>query len=189
DVLFTQVSHIVTQLNYPNKFKQVFLLLDSYQGPFLRQYQQGDFNQLLTSANELVNNGIVNGLLIAPTSSDVITVTYNQWFGAPTVTQSHTVSQAPLFSQIWAFNQVTTRYVLQCDCDVLVGRKDWQHDYIADMKAELIDPNVISVGFNIPKSTNAFLPYFGQDGQFAPEVRMGLLDLVKIKQTLPISNP
>lgn len=189
DVLFTQVSHIVTQLNYPKKFNQVLLLLDSYHGPFLRQYQQGDFNQLLKSANELVNNGIVDDLLIAPTSSDVISATYCQWFGASKVTQSHTTSQAPLFSQIWAFNQVTTRYVLQCDCDVLVGRKNWQHDFIADMKAELLASKVISVGFNIPKSTDAFLPYFGQDGQFAPEVRMGLLDLVKIKQTLPINNP
>ncbi|MDO6637932.1 glycosyltransferase family A protein [Pseudoalteromonas carrageenovora] len=189
DVLFAQVDHIVTQLNYPKKFKQIVLLLDSYQGPFLRQYQQGDLNQLLTSANELVNNGIIDELLIAPTSIEAISATYRQWFGASKVTQSHTTSQAPLFSQIWAFNQVTTRYVFQCDCDVLVGRKDWQHDYIADMKAELIDPKVISVGFNIPKSTDAFVPYFGQDGQFAPEVRMGLLDLIKIKQALPINNP
>ena len=189
EVLFSQVSHIVSQLNFPKRFKRIILLIDSYRGPFLRQFAYGDFNKLNLVADELLRAKVIDEILIAPTCESQISATYSQWFGSSEVTHSHTDKLAPLFSQLWAFDQIDTRYVLQCDCDVLVGRKDWQHDYLAEMKAELLDPKVISVGFNIAKSTDSFLPYFGQGGEFAPEVRMGLLDLEKITALQPISNP
>lgn len=189
EVLFSQVSHIVTQLNFPRRFKRIILLIDNYLGPFLRQFHQGDFNKLNLVANKLLKEKVIDEILLAPTCELQIQATYSQWFGTSEVTHSHTEKLAPLFSQVWAFDQIETRYVLQCDCDVLVGRKDWQHDYLAEMKAELVNPSVLSVGFNIPKSTDKFLPYFGQDGLFAPEVRMGLLDLKKITALQPISNP
>lgn len=189
EILFSQVSHIVTQLNYPLRFKRVILLLDSYRGPFLRQFHPGNFNTLNLAANTLLREQLIDEILVAPTCKSQIQETYSQWFGTSKITLSHTEKLAPLFSQLWAFDQIETRYVLQCDCDVLVGRKDWQHNYLAEMKTELLDPKVISVGFNIPKSTDNFLPYFGQSGEFAPEVRMGLLDLEKVKALQPIANP
>ena len=186
---YEQICHIVTQLEFPKRFAKKLLLIDLFDGPFLRQYAEPNLKSVLEQASELVKAGIIDQVISAPNSVETIKNTYKTWFNNAEVTNTHTSNNAPLYNQIWAFDQIETRYVLQCDCDVLIGRKDWQHDYVADMLTELQKPYVQSVGFNIPKATSVFLPYFGEPGQFAPEVRFGMLDLVKYKQALPIVNP
>ena len=187
--LYRQVEHIVTQLSYPEKFKRISLLIDDYPGPFLRQYAEPNLDSLMNQANKLKRDKVIDEILIAPNTKVSIEAAYRRWFGSQEVLSSHTVSNAPLYPQIWAFTHIKTRYVLQCDCDVLVGRKDLEHDFLADMLSAINPQTVLSVGFNIPKSTSKFLEYHGAPGQFAPEVRFGLLDLVKIHKLLPICNP
>lgn len=189
DVLSEQVIHIVSQLEYPRRFATKILLIDPYPGPFLRQYAEPNLQSVLTQADGLLQMRVIDAVLVAPTDCHSIIKTYQNWFGHTDVTNSHTKTNAPLFPQLWAFDQIKTRYVLQCDCDVLIGRKDWQHDYLADMLRELEKQNVQSVGFNIPKKGRQFLDYFGEPGQFAPEVRLGLLDLHKFYSGLPLVNP
>ncbi|MER2491112.1 glycosyltransferase family A protein [Catenovulum sediminis] len=188
DGLFEQISHIVTQLEYPKYFAEKILLIDLFEGPFLRQYAEPNLPAVIEQAKQLQKLGIIDKLISAPNSKDVIKETYNRWFNVSDVTETHTSRNAPLYNQIWAFDQINTQYVLQCDCDVLVGRKNWQHDFISDMLTELQKPDVHSVGFNIPKESEYFRPYFGKPGEFAPEVRFGMLDLHKFNQALPIQN-
>ncbi|WP_162149938.1 glycosyltransferase family 2 protein [Nitrincola nitratireducens] len=189
DNLSEQVIHIVSQLEYPRRFAAKILLIDPYAGPFLRQYAQPNLQSVLTQADGLLQMKIIDAVLIVPTDCHSIIKTYQKWFGNTDVMHTHTKTNAPLFPQLWGFDQLKTRYVLQCDCDVLIGRKDWQHDYLGDMLRELEKPAVQSVGFNIPKSGLQFLDYFGEPGQFAPEVRLGLLDLHKFNARLPLLNP
>lgn len=186
--LFEQICHIVTQLEYPKYFAEKILLIDLFEGPFLRQYAEPNLPVVIEQAKQLQKLGIIDKLIAAPNSKDVIKKTYNRWFNVNDVTETHTSRNAPLYNQIWAFDQIDTQYVLQCDCDVLVGRKNWQHDFISDMLTELQKPDVHSVGFNIPKESEYFRPYFGKPGEFAPEVRFGMLDLHKFNQALPIQN-
>lgn len=186
---YQQVEHIVTQLSYPKRFKRISLLVDDYPGPFLRQYAEPNLDSLLSQANKLKSDEIIDEILIAPNFKISIQENYLRWFGSGEVENTHTVKNAPLYPQTWAFSHIKTRYVLQCDCDVLVGRKDFEHNYLEDMLRAIHSQSVLGVGFNIPKSTNQFLDYHGAPGQFAPEVRFGLLDLVKIDQLLPINNP
>lgn len=187
--LIEQITHIVTQLEHPRRFAEKILLIDDHPGPFLRQYAEPDLPGLLVQAQKLKLEGVIDRILIAPRNEVVIRKTYLKWFGTDSILHTHTVNNAPLYNQLWGFDQVSTRYVLQCDCDVLVGRKDWNHDFLSDMLIELKKPDVQSVGFNIPKATSSFLDYFGTPGQFAPEVRCGLLDLKKFNSQLPIDNP
>jgi glycosyltransferase involved in cell wall biosynthesis len=192
--LYQQVTHIVTQLNYPTEFSNIVLLIDSYAGPFLRQYSLPDLASVIKQAELLKNKAVIDEYWITPEPKDLTWVeytkaTYYKWFGKKSISKSHSYSNAPLFPHLWAFDKLSTRYVLQCDCDVLIGRKNWEHDYINDMMTAIKKDDVECVGFNIPKLTNSFLLYHGASGEFPPEVRFGLLDLKKIMASLPIINP
>lgn len=188
-LLGEQVRHIVTQLSYPRKAGTVVLALDPYVGPYLRQFAVGDLNHLRVTAEELKSEGVVDEVWYSPTDPVEIHATYANWFGNPIVQETHTTSGAPLFPQIWAFDQVRTRYVLQCDADVLIGRKDFEHDFLADMLLAALPDDVLGVGFNIPQATNEFKPYQAEPGNFVPEVRFGLFDLERLRTLLPMANP
>lgn len=189
DVLTEQVTHIITQLSYPVTFAKTILLIDPHQGKFLRQYADDNLASVIQQAVKLEEERLIDKVLIAPSDSETIIATYKKWFAQPDCTETHTANNAPLFPQVWGFDQITTSYVLQCDLDVLIGRRNWQHDYIADMIYACEPQDVLAVGFNIPKSSPGFNPYHGEPGEFAPEVRFGLLDLNRIRNQLPIDNP
>lgn len=188
ELLAEQVRHIVSQLTYPVAFARMVLLIDPYTGPFLRQYTHGDLCKVQAIAQILKEEGTIDEVWQAPTSETDIQATYYQWFGRDDITASHTSICAPLFSQLWAFDQVHTPYVLQCDSDTLVGRRDLKHDFLTDMLDALNLDNVISVGFNIPQSQCEFKPYQGMPGQFSPEVRCGLLHLPRLRALCPLPN-
>ena len=181
-----QVRHIITQLSSPKKFGPIVLAIDRYEGPYLRQFAAGDLGRVSAVAAELRSVSMVDEVWFSPTDPAEIHSTYARWFGNDLVHETHTTSGAPLFSQLWAFDQVRTRYVLQCDVDVLVGRKDVSHDFIADMLAAAQPEDVLGVGFNIPQSIEGFKPYHGN---FVPEIRFGLFDLERLKALLPMTNP
>jgi hypothetical protein len=105
------------------------------------------------------------------------------------VEQPHTTAGAPLFAQLWAFERVQTRHVLQCDADVLVGRWDLGHDYLRDMLQAATPADVLGEGFNIAQPVEGFLPYTAGRGQHVPEIRLGLLDLQRLRAMLPLPNP
>ena len=186
--LIVQVRHIVGNLSCDRQFGKVVLLLDSFKGPFLRQYCGGDFVSLMLNSQTLLAEGWIDQVMLAPSDSDVIEGTYQSWFGIDGACSSHTSVGAPLFAQIWALDQIDTPYVLQCDVDVFVGRKDIHHDYLQDMLEALAAPEVWCVGFNIPQSESSFNKYHATEFGYVPEVRFGLLDLYKIRKALPLPN-
>lgn len=188
DLLAEQVKHIVTQLTYPAEFFCKVLLIDPYTGPFLRQYTAGDLHRVQVIAQTLQDEGVIDEVWLAPTTETDIRATYHRWFDRDDIVASHTSICAPLFSQLWAFDQVRTPYVFQCDVDTLVGRRDLEHDFLADMVSALNLDDVVSVGFNIPQSQFEFKPYQGMPGQFAPEIRCGLLHLPRLRALCPLPN-
>ena len=183
-----QVAHIVFQLSTPRLFAKVVVAIDTFMGTYLRQYTPGDLEALLDSAEALKTSGVIDAVWVVPKDTDLIEATYARWFAIPGIEATHTRSGAPLFSQLWAFQQVPTRYVLQADLDVLIGRKDHSHDFLLEMLEAASDPKVWCVGFNIPKKLNGFLTYTSRPTGFVPEIRLGLLDLQKISESLPLPN-
>jgi glycosyltransferase involved in cell wall biosynthesis len=189
DLMADQVQHIVTQLSYPRRAATIVLAIDPYVGPYLRQFAAGDLDRVRKTAAKLKSRGTVDEVWYSPTDSAQIHATYTNWFGSNTVQEAHTAIGAPLFSQLWAFEQVRTRYVLQCDVDVLIGRKDFHHDFLTDMLLAAQPEDVLGVGFNIPQAMEGFNPYQAEPGNFVPEIRFGLFDLERLMGLVPMANP
>ncbi len=183
-----QVAHIVFQLSTPRRFTKVVVAIDPFVGKYLRQYTTGDLQALLDSAEDMKTCGVIDDVWVAPKDTGSIETTYANWFAINGITATHTHSGAPLFAQLWAFGQVSTRFVLQADLDVLIGRKDHEHDYLLEMLEAASPPNVWCVGFNIPKKLKGFRLYASRPTGFVPEIRLGLLDLQKISANLPLPN-
>ncbi|MDF1667955.1 MAG: glycosyltransferase family A protein, partial [Planctomycetota bacterium] len=145
-------------------------------------------NELLKVARELKGQGILDRVLIAPDDRKTIRSVNTQWFELD-CDCSHTESGVPVSPQLWGFDQVQSRYVLQCDLDILIGRRDPKHDVLADMLAACREEGVVGVAFNIPHDSSAgFRAYDAPSGEYVPEVRCGLLDLERIRACLPLPN-
>lgn len=183
-----QVGHLVCRLSTPRRFKEIVLSIDTKVGTFLRQHSAGDLDAVRASARRLVEQGVINRVIEAPTGLDQISDLNSRWFGV-VCTETHTSSGVPVYPQLWAFEQVETRYVLQADCDVLICRHDYSHDYLAEMVSAHGEPGVMGVGFNIPHPlTSSAKTYAAPAGEYKPEVRLGLFDLNRLMASLPWSN-
>jgi len=183
-----QIIHIVDQLTLATEFKERILVIDSFEGPFIREHNKGNLAELIEIAKKLMYRGVLDSFLIAPKTRSEIKITYTQWF-ALSCSETHTVGGVPVFSQLWAFDQVQSRYVLQCDIDVLVGKYDSKHDAVGEMINACKEENILSIGFNIAHDPDTeFKPYRAPKGEFVPEVRCGLLDLKRIRRCLPLPN-
>lgn len=184
-----QVEHITHQLGRHDTFASTVLLIDPRQGAFIRQHREGDIESLLAAASELERLGLVDEVWVAPNEqAALVSSTLAAWFGHATA-ETHTMSGVPLFPQVWAFDRIRTRYVLQLDADVLIGREE-DDDVVGRMLEALSVERVFGVGFNIPQPEgSSFAEYDAPDGAFVPEVRLGLLDLNRLRDQRPFPNP
>ena len=183
-----QVGHVVHRLSVPRRFKEVVLSIDTKVGTFLRQHSAGDLAAVRASARRLVEQGVVTRVIEAPTGLDQVSDVNARWFGV-SCAETHNSSGVPVYPQLWAFEQVGTRYVLQADCDVLICRHDHSHDYLAEMVSAHGDPGVMGVGFNIPHPLSSPAnAYAAPAGEYKPEVRLGLFDLIRLRSSLPWLN-
>jgi len=184
------VHHIIAQLCERDRFAETILLIDPKKGPFQRQYTEGNLSKLLEKANDLREKNVIDRILISPgdDQKEIIATTNEQWFGIRCA-ESHAGKGSPVFPQVWSFEQVTTRYILQTDADVIIGRASYEHDVIGEMKEALQEKNVFSVGFNIPQQESAvFMPYDAPEGRYVPEIRLGLLDIERMMEQRPFPN-
>jgi hypothetical protein len=184
-----QVQHLVSELGMRARFAKKVLLIDPFEGPYLRQFAEGDLSMLRVAASQLHQAGLIDEVWVAPTDPVDVREINEQWFALPQVSASRTAQGAPVATQLWAFDRVVTPFVLQMDIDVLIGGSDVHHDVIADMKCACVEQGVWCVGFNIPQADEGFKVYTGEPDQFAPEVRCGLLNLERIKNHRPFANP
>lgn len=181
-----QVIHIVDQLVGPHDFADRALLVDTHTGSFLRQHAPGNLDSLLTVGRELVESGVLDRVLIAPSDAETLRQINRAWFNAD-CTGSHSTDGVPVAPQVWGFDQVQTQYVLQCDIDSLVGRRNRDHDYLAEMLTACRMEGVPCVAFNIPHAPDGgFRSYVAPAGEYKPEVRCGLLDLQRLRDLRPL---
>ncbi|MCC6426034.1 MAG: hypothetical protein IT435_04365 [Phycisphaerales bacterium] len=183
-----QVRHIVGQLVGPGDFAERLLLIDPHPGPFIRPHNDGSLDAVHAAASRLVSDGLLDRVRQSPADADSVSRINERWFGAASV-GSHSIEGIPVTPQVWAFDQVATRYVLQCDADVLIGRLDYRHDYLQEMVAACSAAEAVGVAFNIPHDpASGPRPYEAPAGGHKPEVRCGLLDLQRLRSLLPLPN-
>lgn len=189
EVLYQAVRHIVKQLSLPNSFHEVLLALDIRKNDFLREYNsKNSWELLIAEAQRLIDDSIIDNY-IYPQAEDVLAIN-REWSGLET-NQTHTIKKVPLTAQLFAFEKAQCDYVLQVDCDAMIGRQSTEHSFLNDMISELQhNDKALTVGFNIYKGAQtSFTPYFGfENGGFVPEVRFCLLQKSRFKRLLPLKN-
>ncbi len=189
EIIYEAVKHIVRQLSYPNTFDEKILALDIRQSDFLREYNsKNTWEKLIEEAQKLVDDFVIDKFIF-PTENDFQNIN-KKWFGLET-NATHTIKKVPVTAQLYAFEKAKNDFILQVDCDAMIGRLSKEHSFIDDMISEIEkNENVLSVGFNIYKGKEtSFTPYFGfENGGFVPEVRFCLLKKSRIENILPLKN-
>ena len=180
------IKHIIRQLSSPNPFYEVVVSIDTKEAQFLREYNStGNLARLIEIVQKLVDDKVIDRYIVfdAEKTEEI----NERWFGIRS-NQAHTTKNIPISSQLFAFEQCQGDYVMQCDCDVLIGRKDLTHSFLEDMLSELKqNENVLFVGFNIYNRESK--PYFGfENGGFVPEVRFGLFEKERLFALRPFPN-
>ena len=182
-----QIKHILKQLLFPDMIKEVLVLVDIKKENFLREYDKGNYEILINKLELLRQDGLIDDYFSI--SEEDIKKTNFFWFRL-NCKNTHTIKNAPVTSQLYAFQNIKSKYLLQLDSDVLIGRVDYNHSFLDDMINELKkNKRVVSVGFNIPKKEQKFYEYFGfKNGGFVPEVRFCLIDRDRLLNLRPLPN-
>lgn len=187
--LYHQTLHIIKQLSSPDMFIERIIAIDKRERDFLRQYTDtGSLQELRDVCLKLIQEGLIDRIIEIEDES--IELINQRWFGFKT-NVTHTYDKIPVTAQIYSFEEAKGDFIFQMDCDVMIGRRDYNHSFLSEMINEFQkNPNVISVGFNIyQKEPESFTKYFGfENGGFVPEVRMGLIHKERLMNLLPLEN-
>lgn len=183
-----QLHHIVGQLEGPRRFVEKVVIYDDNPGPFVRQYDPGDLEQLERALDELFEEGVIDRAVRVGRDPDSVREVLRRWFslsvGIPTSSNGeHTASS------LAGFDVVRTNYVLQLDSDCLIGRPDRRYDYLGEMLGVLEnDPEALTVSMSVPLDRRG--PYTPADRgtKWRTEVRCSLLALERIRGRLPLPN-
>jgi broad specificity phosphatase PhoE len=183
-----QVEHLVGQLEGPRVFRQRVLAIDSRRDGFVRQHACSDTVSLQQAAQRLVHRGWIDRVLLgAPEGPEAATV-IREWFGLDS-TATHSIHGAPLVTPLQAIASCSADYVLQVDSDLLVGRRDRDHDFLGEMIAQFqADDRVVTAALNIAR--DADLPFSAGDGArpWRVEVRGSLVHRERLLAARPLPN-
>ena len=136
----------------------------------------------------LLQDGVVDRVVYAPTDPEVIRSTYRKWFDAESV-ETHSANGQQLFATLFGFDSCTGDYVMQLDSDLLITRTDWDHDYLVEMADVLHrDPKALFVPLSVCQTETAPYTAEGPDGNWRVEVRGCLYDRQRLQSLLPVSN-
>ena len=182
------VRHLVRQLEGPRSFAEKVVVVDSYGGPFRRQYDSPDHAAHRAVMERLLCDGVVDRVVYAPTDAGRIRSTYRRWFSVQSE-ETHSANGQQLFATLFGFDSCTGDYILQVDSDLLIVRLDHEHDYIAEMEDVLRrDPEALFVSLNICRAEAEPYTYGGQGGSWRVEVRGCMYDRRRMESVLPIPN-
>ena len=183
-----QVRHLVEQLETPVRFAERVVVVDTYAGPFTRQYDEPDPEAHQAAMERLLSDGVVERVVYAPDDPAVIRAIYRKWFGAESE-ETHSANGQQLFATLYGFESCTGDYVLQVDSDLLVVRHDRGHDFLAEM-AEVFrtDPMALFVPLSICHPEPVPYTHAGPNGDWRVEVRGCLFDRERLASVLPVVN-
>ena len=183
-----QVRHLVNQLETPLRFVEKVVVVDTYEGPFARQYDEPDPQAHRAAMDRLLTDGVVDRVVYSPDDKSVIRETYRKWFGKESE-KTHSANGQQLFATLYGFDSCVGDYVLQVDSDLLVARRDSGHDYLAEMVDVLrTDPKSLFVPLSICHPEPVPYTHEGPDGDWRVEVRGCLFDRQRLESVLPVAN-
>ena len=146
------VRHQVAQLEGPAVFVEKVVVVDTFDGPFSRQYEQPDPEDHRAAMERLLKDGVVDRVIHAPRDTEAVRATYLKWFGVESI-ETHSANGQQLFATLFGFDSCTGDYVLQLDSDMLIARSDKSHDYLGEMAGILQrDPRALFVPMSMCRS-------------------------------------
>ena len=183
-----QVEHVVAQLESPRLFREKAVLVNSYEGPFARQYDSADTGALMRALASLVSEGVIDRVLEAPPDRRWAASLNRRWFGLDEVALRAENGQ-PVLATLHGFEQCAGEYVLHVDSDCLIGRPDPGFDYLQDM-LEVFENDPDCVTVSLPVASRSRMAYTRGDGRakWRTEVRCGLISKSRIEWVLPLPN-
>ena len=182
------VRHQVGQLEEPTGFVEKVVVVDTFDGPFPRQYDYPDPEAHRAAMNRLLEDGVVDRVVYAPSDPDIIRDAYRRWFGVET-DETHSINGQQIFATLFGFEACAGDYALQLDSDLLISRRDRSHDYLNDMVNVLrSDPKALFAPMSIYKSEQTAYTYQGDNGAWRVEARGCLFDIERLQAVLPIPN-
>ena len=186
--LETLVTHIVKQLERPDHFKEVLVVVDSKEYDFIREYSAPKKRETLQALDRLKERGIINDYFISPSDENEILRINREWFSVE-CSASHCIRNIPVAPQLFGFEKCSGDYILQVDCDAIVVRRDFNHSYLSDMINALKSQSVVSVSFNISHSPAASnVEYCSNIPSYVPEVRFCLFEKKHFFNMRPYPN-
>ena len=182
------VRHQVRQLEGPVRFVEKIIVVDTFGGPYSRQYEQPDARAHRDAMDRLIADGTVDRVVYAPEEPEIIRRTYRKWFGVESE-EAHSVNGQQLFATLYGFDSCRSDYILQLDSDILISRKDPSHNYLAEM-VEVFQRD--SLALFVPLSICRFekLPYTPEspNGDWRVEVRGCMFNRLRLQSVLPVPN-
>ena len=184
-----QVEHIVGQLEGPRFFLERVVVVDTYVGPFARQYDSGNFEAVEKSLHSLVARGIIDRILVAPNeSTDEAASIMRKWFSI-TEPVARAFNGQPTLTTLYGIENCRGNYVFHVDADCLIGRQDRRHDYLADILGIFdSDPNCVTVSFPIASRRRSGYAPRSEHGKWRTEVRCGIISKQRLEEILPLPN-
>ena len=138
------IRHQVERLEESSAFVEKVIVVDTFDGPFLRQYEAPNPQAHRAAMRRLLEDGVVDRIVYAPTDPRIVRDTYIKWFGAESQ-ETHAAGGQQLFATLYGFDACVGDCVLQMDSDILFHASDENHDPVADMASVLqSDPRALS---------------------------------------------
>jgi len=184
-----QLGHILESLKHNYNYKEVVVAVDPFNGPFLREYGKPSLDDVYRIIDDYVRRGYIDRVVVSPNNDpEQIQQLYQRWFMVDSL-ETHSAKGVPIFPQLWAFEQVKTRFVLQCDLDCMISLGADSEGWLEQMHDAIHAEDVMSVGFKTaPNPHHDTMEYSAPAGRHVPEVRFALLDLMKIMTLRPFPN-
>ena len=182
------IRHQVGQLETPVRFVEKVVVVDTFQGPLARQYDQPDPEAHRAAMERLLSDGVVDRVVYVPTDPETVRAVYRKWFGQESV-ETHSGNGQQLFATLFGFDSCSGEYVLQVDSDLLIARHDSSHDYLREMADVLLrDPKALFVPMSICRPGHVPYTHEGPNGDWRVEVRGCLFDRERLRSVLPVPN-
>ena len=182
------IRHQVSQLETPVRFVEKVVVVDTFEGPFARQYDQPDPEAHRAAMERLLSDGVVDRVVYAPTDPETVRTVYRKWFGQESV-ETHSGNGQQLFATLFGFDSCSGDYVLQVDSDLLIARGESAHNYLGDMTDVLRrDPKALFVTMSICQPGPVPYTHEGPNGDWRVEVRGCLFDRERLRPVLPVPN-
>ena len=164
------------------------MVVDTFEGPFARQYDEPDPEAHRAAMERLLADGVVDRVVQTPDDSTVIRGTYRKWFGVDSA-GTHSANGQQLFTTLFGFESCSGDYVLQVDSDLLIVRHDRYHDYLSEMADVLrSDEQALFVPLSICGPEAVPYTHDGPNGDWRVEVRGCLFDRQRLESVLPVAN-